>query len=135
MMAVPSVLGKILLSIVLSIIISYGLITLFQYVTKGARLTLLVAILIALYAVGKLLHLAPLILIMVFGLMLNNRDIFFRGRLDSLVKEEAFEDILHQLHVITLEAAFFVRTMFFVVFGMSIVLEQLFHWTVPVISL
>ena len=98
-------------------------------------MALLIAILMGFYAVGKLYHLSPLILILVFGLFLNNRKLFFQGRLAEFVKEHEFEEILEKLHLITLEIAFVVRTFFFVIFGMSIVLSQILHWTVPIITL
>ncbi|MCI4669869.1 MAG: cation:proton antiporter [Bacteroidia bacterium] len=127
--------GGIFLTIVLSVVVSYALIVLFQYLSDGAKLSLLIAILLGFYALGKIYHLSPLILILVFGLMLNNQKLFFAGPFKRLVKEERFKEILHNLHLITLEAAFAVRTFFFVIFGMSIVLAQLLHWTVPLITL
>ncbi|MEO1413938.1 MAG: cation:proton antiporter [Bacteroidota bacterium] len=123
------------LTVLLSVVFSYLLIILFQYVTEGAKLFLLMATLVGLYAAGKQLHLSPLPLIMVFGLALNNQKVFFRGGLKHLVDESKLKHILHDLHFITLETAFLVRTFFFVAFGMSIVLGDLIHWSVPLITL
>lgn len=127
--------GKIILTLLLSIIISYLLILAFQSLKGGSvRLFLLIAILMGLYSAGKLLHLSPLILILVFGLALNNKEVFFPGRLTKLVNDAQFDNILKDLRFITLESAFVVRTLFFVAFGMSIVLASLLHWSVLVIS-
>ena len=47
------------LTIFLSIVFSYALIILFQYVNEGAKLFLLLATLVGLYAAGKIMHLSP----------------------------------------------------------------------------
>jgi potassium/hydrogen antiporter len=126
--------GKILLTLFLSVIISYGLIVWFQSMTGSVRLFMLIAVLMGLYAAGKLLHLSPLILILVFGLTLNNKNIFFQGGLLKYVNDAKFDNILKDLRFIVLETAFVVRTFFFVAFGMSIMLDSLLHWTVPVVG-
>jgi len=126
--------GKILLTIVLSVAISYGLVVWFQSMTGSVRLFMLIAVLMGLYAAGKLLHLSPLILILVFGLTLNNKNLFFQGGLLKYINDAKFDNILKDLRFIVLETAFVVRTFFFVAFGMSIMLDSLLHWTVPVIG-
>ena len=127
-------LGKTVLTIVLSILISYVLIIVFQYVKGHGKLFLLIASLMALYSMGKLLHLSSLIIILVFGLMLNNPTLFFRGSLSRFVKEAEIDAVLAEFKPITLETAFVVRTFFFVAFGFSIIPSQLLHWTVPVVT-
>lgn len=126
---------KTLITLVLSVVISYGLIILFQYVKGHVKLFVMIASLLALYSLGKLLHLSSLIIILVFGLMLNNKELFFRGRLQNLIDEEAIDGILKEFKPITLETAFIVRTFFFVAFGFSIVPGQLLDVTVPIITL
>ncbi|MEO0472694.1 MAG: cation:proton antiporter, partial [Bacteroidota bacterium] len=129
-----SISGNLGLTIILSIIISYVLIVIFQFVKGEVKLFMLIAVLLVLYAGGKLLHLSSLVTILIFGLMLNNKDLFFRGGLTYLIKDKEYDDILKNFRVVTLETAFVIRTFFFVAFGMSIILGQLFHWSVPVIT-
>mgnify|MGYP006267539793 CR=1 FL=1 len=120
--------GKILLTMILSVVLSYLMILAFQSLKGGSvRLFLLIAILMGMYSAGKLLHLSPLILVMVFGLALNNKQVFFQGKMNQLVNDTQFDNILKDLRFITLESAFVVRTLFFVAFGMSIMLAGLFH--------
>jgi NhaP-type Na+/H+ or K+/H+ antiporter len=87
----------------------------------------MVCILTFLYALGKLNHLSPLLLILLFGLILNNKEVFFRGYLTNLVKkDDALSHVLlDEFKVVTIEASFFIRTVFFVLFGMSIALDTL----------
>jgi len=80
-------------------------------------LFLLIAILLLLYAVGKMFHLSSLIIILIFGMILNNYKVFFRGVLMKLLNEEKVGGVLGDMKIITAESAFVVRTFFFIIFG------------------
>ncbi len=108
-----------------ALVSSYALLTIFQHIRTGPKLFLLIAILFLLYSVSKLFHLSPLIIILIFGLMVSNQNIFFIGPLKRLLNPKKMHDLEHGLHVITLETAFVVRTFFFVVFGATIALSSL----------
>ena len=73
------VLGNLAITVVFSIIISYILIYVFQNIKGHVKLFLLIAILLLLYAVGKMFHLSSLIIILIFGLSLNNNKLFIKG--------------------------------------------------------
>ena len=126
---------NIVITIVLSVVVSYLLVLLFQRIEDKAKLFLLISVLIMLYAVGKLFHLSSLVVILVFGLILNNYQIFFRGRIKNWIRKEVLSDITEELHVVTLETAFVVRTFFFVVFGMTLDLQSLLDVKTALISL
>lgn len=137
-MVVLGSLGDIFLTVVLSFVLTYLLIIAFQAVQGHVKLFFLIGILLALYGAGKLLHLSPLLMILIFGLGLNNKNLFFRGNLAYLIHDETFDNIVKDFHLITLESAFVVRTFFFVVFGMSITLAPMVDpivWLITVISL
>lgn len=119
----------------LSVIIGYLLVLIFQKIEKSARLFLLIAVLIALYAVGKIFHLSSLIVILVFGLILSNYTLFFFGRLRKFIDEEVLQRISAEFHLVTLESAFVVRTFFFVVFGLTLDLQTLLNMHTAIISL
>ena len=112
--------SSILITIALSIIISYSLVLLLQKLTTKVKLFFLIAVLVLLYSTGKMFHLSSLLIIMVFGLVLSNHTIFFRGKLKKLIDETALKHILEDFHVVTMESAFVVRTFFFVIFGMTL---------------
>jgi hypothetical protein len=76
---------NVLITVGLSVLISYLLVLLFQKIQESARLFLLISILIALYAIGKIFHLSSLIVILVFGLTLSNYRLFFSGKLRKLI--------------------------------------------------
>jgi Kef-type K+ transport system membrane component KefB len=126
---------NILLTVGLSIIVSYLLILLVQQIRDKAKLFLLISMLILLYAVGKLFHLSSLIVILVFGLILNNHERFFRGPLSRWINHEVLDGITEEFHTVTLETAFVVRTFFFVVFGMTLELDSLLDLNTALLSL
>ena len=117
--------SNLLLTVVFSIIISYILISVFQNIKGHTKLFLLIAVLLLLYAVGKMFHLSSLIIILIFGLMLSNYRVFFKGSLIRLLDEEKVESVLHDMRVVTAESAFVVRTFFFIIFGWSVFLGSL----------
>lgn len=126
---------KTLLTIVLSVVFSYIIVFIFQKVKSHAKQFLLLAVLLLLYSLGKLMHLSSLIIILIFGLVIANMDIFFQGPLKNWLDKDKANDIYHGLHVVTLETAFVVRTFFFVIFGITIVFSSLASLKVAAISL
>ncbi len=127
--------GNLVLTLVIGLIASYAIILIFQQIKSQAKLFLLIAVLLLLYAIGKKLHLSSLIIILIFGLVIANVKLFFPGKMAVFLKHEKINQIYHELHIITLETAFVVRTFFFVVFGLSIVITSLFNFNVALISL
>ncbi|MFT5749433.1 MAG: NhaP-type Na+/H+ or K+/H+ antiporter [Ancylomarina sp.] len=67
--------------------------------------------------------------------MAQNNKLFYRGSLRKYLQKERFEVLKRELHVITMESAFVVRTFFFVIFGLSIVVSNLLNFRVLEISL
>ncbi|WP_425391677.1 cation:proton antiporter [Ekhidna sp.] len=124
----------LVITIVTSIILSYVLIYVFQNLETKVKLFLMIAVLFLLFSVGKLMHLSSLLIILVFGLILNNYKLFFVGRLRKYLRPMAIENIRETFLMITIESAFVVRTFFFVIFGFSIALSALFDIKVAIVS-
>ncbi|MEE9374285.1 MAG: cation:proton antiporter [Saprospiraceae bacterium] len=126
---------NLILTIVISLIASYAIIIIFQNIKTHVKLFLLIAILLLLYAIGKKLHLSSLIIILIFGLLIANMELFFSGKLRRFLNYRKAKHIYDELHTITLETAFVVRTFFFVIFGITITLSSLFDGGVAIVSL
>jgi NhaP-type Na+/H+ or K+/H+ antiporter len=126
---------NILLTVVISLIASYAIILIFQQIKSQAKLFLLIAVLLLLYAIGKQLHLSSLLIILIFGLVIANMKLFFGGKLSHFLQYEKAHRIYHELHIVTLETAFVVRTFFFVIFGLTIAVASLFNFQVAMVSL
>lgn len=133
-----SLVGEIVINVVgtiaISIVVSYLLVYVFQHLRMQVKLFLVIAVLLLLFAVGKYFHLSSLLIILTFGLVLNNTDLFFRGRLKKMFNKEQVAPILHDFHNLTLEFAFLLRTFFFVVFGLSISISSLYNIEVAINS-
>ena len=129
------ILTNILITVVASVIISYLLLFIFQRIKTQIKLFLLIAVLVLLYAIGKELHFSSLIMILFFGLILENRQIFVGKRLGKFFDQEAATETTNNLKIITFETSFVVRTFFFVIFGITIVLRNIISFKVWIVSL
>ena len=132
---ITDVFSNITITVVLSLALGYLLVWLFQQLSAQVKLFLLIAVLVLLYSVGKLFHLSSLVIILIFGLMLNNYLLFFRGRYRRLINETVIDKTIEEFHLVTIESAFVVRTFFFVVFGMTLDLTTLLDQETLLISL
>jgi Na+:H+ antiporter len=111
---------NIVIAIVLSLIFS---IILFIIITKSSlnvRFFLIFALLLILYEGGKLFNLPSLIIIMMFGLLMNNWDIVKITRINLWFPKEKVDETKLLLHSLTAESSFLIRTFFFILFGFSI---------------
>jgi NhaP-type Na+/H+ or K+/H+ antiporter len=130
-----SVLLNLTLTVIVSLVASYFLIFLFQKIRTELKLFLLIAVLVLLYSLSKALHLSSLLIILVFGMILSNRHIFFPGKMKVFLNEPYMASIFDNFKMITLESSFIIRTFFFVIFGFTIVLASLLDLKVWVVSL
>lgn len=130
-----NIIFNVLGTLFISFLVSYLLVLVFQNIRTQVKLFLLISVLILLYSIAKLMHFSSLLLILVFGLVLQNREIFFRGTMKKLLKEESLKEIGNNFRIITLETAFVVRTFFFVIFGITISLTSLIDIKVLVVSM
>lgn len=115
----------ILITIIISIILSYLLVFSFSKLNSGTKIFLMIAILSLIYAIGKQFHLSSLLIILIFGIVLNNSGIFYIGPFKKIIDLKKVEAIADDFKMITSESAFVIRTFFFIVFGMSINLNVL----------
>ncbi|MEG3978265.1 hypothetical protein QT970_27155, partial [Microcoleus sp. herbarium8] len=80
---------------------------------------LIISILIMVYAIGQSYHLSALVLILSFGLFLNNADAIKNVWFRSMFLYKNLSADLSQLHQLSAESAFIIRTFFFVIFGFT----------------
>ncbi|HEX4958248.1 MAG TPA: cation:proton antiporter [Lacibacter sp.] len=113
-------LGSVVFGLVLSIGISLVLLYLLTRIATRVRFFLVFAMLIFLYAAGKLLHLPSLVVILLFGLLVSNFNNNLFSKFKQWIDSEKAEEVHHLLHGITAETSFVIRTFFFFLFGFSI---------------
>ncbi len=124
---------SLLFILMASLIISFLLLFLIARIKHHIKYFLLLAILMALYAFGKMYHWSSLLLILCFGLIINNAD-GLRSRLHRFLDFETLPSLLSQLKTVTSETAFVIRTYFFILFGFSVNLNLLMNWNVLILG-
>jgi len=122
--------GNIVATLIISLVISYALVWMLQWLKLNIKLFFLIAILVFLYALGEMFHLSALLIILVFGLILNNYTIFFRGRLRGLIKKDLLENITEDFRLVTNETSFLVKTFYFFIFGMTLNFKNIYNLNV-----
>lgn len=120
---------ELLLIILFSTISCLLLLYLIGRISHNVKFFLIISILVLVYAIGQTFHLSALIIVLAFGLFLNNADEiripFFRK---YFIYPNLSKDLV-QLHQLSAESAFIIRTFFFVIFGFTIVIDQFKDFT------
>ncbi len=115
--------AKLILSVIFSLILSLLLLLILAKTKLSVKFFLIFSLLILIYSGGKLLHLPSLIIILMFGLMINNWDKIKIGFLQKYFPNSQVEPLRDLLHNLTAESSFLIRTFFFIIFGFSISLS------------
>jgi len=123
---------NIIISLFFSIILSFILIAISSQLKTQTKLFLMLSILIMFYLLGKMFHFSSLLIILIFGLMLNNAKLFTFKGLSKFINFDNIEIFGKEFKLLTIETTFIVRTFFFVAFGMAIDIEAL--WDLKIIT-
>jgi len=115
---------QILGVIMISLLITYVLFRLMQQIDHNVKFFLILALLILVYAFGKLLHLPALVTIFIFGIFMRNVKSLLPRFLRSYLDLDATRKEIQEFHILTAESTFLVRTFFFLFFGFSIQLSN-----------
>jgi Kef-type K+ transport system membrane component KefB len=116
---------NLLYIIIISFVSSALLVLMLNRITSHIKSFLIFAILILVYSVGKMFNLPSLLLILTFGMMLNNNRHFIKGKLATVLHLEKMSLVNTELKLITAESAFLIRTFFFILFGYTMNLQLL----------
>lgn len=114
-----------LLIVILSILACTFLLYLMGRISHHIKFFLIISILILVYAIGQSYHLSSLVLVLAFGLFLNNADTIKYAWFKSIFIYENLSKDLAQLHQLSGESAFIIRTFFFVIFGFTMNIYEL----------
>jgi NhaP-type Na+/H+ or K+/H+ antiporter len=126
--------GSIILSVLLSIACSVVLFLVMANTKLNIKFFLIISLLILLYATGKIFHLPSLLIIMVFGLMINNWEYIKLPAFLGTYPQHQIDEIRELLHSITAETSFLIRTFFFILFGYTLQLSAIFTLEVAYIG-
>lgn len=118
---------EIFVTVLLSIFFSLGLTALVERVNHQVKYLPVFAILLLVYATAKLMHYSPLILVLVFGLFLNNITLFIRGNMRLYFSLEKIGDEVRQFKSVIAESTFVIKTFFFVLLGYTADIPRLLN--------
>lgn len=119
--------GEIALSVVVGVIAALAIFWLIQRIDHHVRVLPMIFGLTMMYGAGKLLHLAPLVLVVLVGLLLNNSFLIERLTRRRLTATDSFAQDLDAFKHLTAEFTFVVRSFFFVLLGFSTPIGELMH--------
>ncbi len=117
--------GNIFLAVAISAIATFLLIYLLTKIQINIKFFLAFAILALVYTLGEQIHLPSLLIVMVFGLVLNNIHFFIKGPVSKWIDTQNIGEVMTLMTSITAETSFLIRTFFFILFGYSIDVKML----------
>ncbi len=117
--------GNIIMSVILSVILSLLLFLILTKTKLNIKFFLVFSLLVIIYEGGKMIQLPSLLIILVFGLLINNWEMVKIKALQRFFPHKEVGELRGFLHSITAESSFLVRTFFFILFGYSISLSFL----------
>lgn len=112
-------------AILVSVLASLLLIYVLSKIRINIKFFLVFAVLSLIYSLGEMIHLPALLIVLVFGLVINNAPLLIRGRLTNLISVEGIHTVVDTMKTITAETSFLIRTFFFILFGYTIELHVL----------
>jgi cell volume regulation protein A len=109
--------GGGLLSLIAAVAFALLLFFLINRIEGHVRFVPLLAGLMLLYAVGKVLHLSPLVLVLVCGLLLNNPHLLERTRYLKAMHGPGYDKTLGEFKGLVAELTFATKSVFFIMLG------------------
>jgi len=111
-------------TVILSLAGAVFLIFLAARIKDHVKIFIVLSIMLLIYSLGKMLHLSSLLLIFIFGILVNNLESILKNKFISAGGNEIKNELLHFKLVVS-ESSFVIRTFFFVMFGYSIDLRTI----------
>ncbi|PKM97853.1 MAG: sodium:proton exchanger [Elusimicrobia bacterium HGW-Elusimicrobia-3] len=108
---------EVFVTVLLSLFFSLGLTALVERIDHQVKHLPVFAILLLVYATAKLMHYSPLILVLVFGLFLNNITLFIRGNMRLYFSLDKIGTEVRLFKSVISETTFVIKTFFFVLLG------------------
>jgi NhaP-type Na+/H+ or K+/H+ antiporter len=99
-------------------------------ITHHVKFFLIISMLLMVYAIGKFSHLSSLVIVLIFGLAMNNASNIQWPWFRKYFVYSGLKKDLDQFIQLSAESAFLLRTFFFLLFGFSMNLNQLVDPTV-----
>ncbi len=118
---------QILIMLLISFVATVFLAFLLSRIDHHIKFAPIVLFIILIFAISEIYHLPALIFIMIFGLLMGNFDEFGKYKWVQYFKPQTLEKEVHKFKELTIEAAFLVRSLFFILFGFLIKTEDVLN--------
>ena len=123
--------GEFVLQLIAIIIISFLATILLSFllgkIKHHVKFIPIILMIILIYFIAKSFHLPALIFILLFGLFLSNTNLWSQLRFAHNLRPTMIKKEVHRFHGVIMEIAFLVRSLFFLLFGFSITIAEIFN--------
>lgn len=109
--------AELIIMLILSVLFSAGLAVLLHKINHHVKHVIIMTAIILVYALAKLFHLPSLLVVLIFGLVINNSMLFKNMISAQIINFEEFNTDLMSFKNIVAELTFIVRSFFFLLFG------------------
>ncbi|MEP6647385.1 MAG: sodium:proton antiporter [Saprospiraceae bacterium] len=130
---------ELLLIAVVSFVATIGLALLLSKIDHQIKFAPIILLVILIYTVSKIYHLPGLIFILLFGLFLGNLDEIKKFKWIEKLKPDELNREVQKFKELTIEGAFLVRALFFLLFGYIIRAEEILNvdtlfWAIGIVG-
>ncbi len=119
--------AELVLTLIAAIIVSAALAYMLHKINHHVKYVFIMTVIVLVYSLAKLIHLPSLLVVLIFGLVINNNQIFKNKHSEKIISFDTFNDDLSGFKNIAAELTFIVRSFFFLMFGFFISLSDLFN--------
>ena len=129
---------QLLIITVVSLIATIGLSYLLNKIEHHIKFVPIILLVVLIYAVSKIYHLPGLIFILLFGLSIGNLDELKRFKWIEKFKPDELDKEVNKFKELTIEVAFLIRALFFLLFGYLIETSEVlngdtFLWALAIV--
>lgn len=118
--------------IIISFFSIFILVHLLNKIKHPVKFIPILLIVISFYAIAKLYHLPALLFILFFGFSLSNINKFLWKKINEKINFENLNLEIEKYKSISFELTYLIRSIFFIIFGFSFKLKEIFHFkTIP----
>ncbi len=108
---------EIIVTLFASVVFSAFLAVVLHKINHHVKYIIIMTAIILVYALSRLFHLPSLLVVLIFGLVMNNNNLFENGISSQFINFKDFNAELNSFKNITAEMTFIVRSFFFILFG------------------
>ena len=127
--------AELVITLLASVLFSAGLAVMLHKINHHVKYVIIMTAIILVYALAKLIHLPSLLVVLIFGMVMNN-NVLFENRFSSkIIDFEEFNADLSSFKNIVAELTFIIRCFFFILFGFYTSVSDLLNLNNLMISL